>query len=43
MIYSDMNGIDPESVMVTSTNATGFEFGASPTSRTYLFNVTLGF
>lgn len=43
MIYSDMNGIDPESVMVANTNATGFEFGASPTSRTYLFNVTLGF
>ena len=43
MIYSDMNGIDPESVMVSNTNATGFEFGASPTSRTYLFNVTLGF
>lgn len=43
MIYSDMEGIDPESVMVANTNATGFEFGASPTSRTYLFNVTLGF
>ena len=43
MIYSDMEGIDPESVMVANTNATGFEFGASPTSRSYLFNVTLGF
>lgn len=43
MIYSDMNGIDPESVFITSSNATGFENGASPTSRTYLFNVTLGF
>jgi hypothetical protein len=38
-----MEGIDPESVMVANTNATGFEFGASPTSRSYLFNVTLGF
>ncbi len=43
MIKSKMNGIDPESIYATSTNATGFEFGGSPTSRTYLFNVTLGF
>lgn len=43
MIKSHMNGIDPESVYATSTNATGFENAASPTSRTYLFNVTLGF
>lgn len=43
MIYSKMHGIDPESVMVANTNATGFEFGSAPTSRTYLFNVTLGF
>lgn len=43
MIYSDMNGVDPESVFATSTNATGFENASSPTSRTFLFNVTLGF
>lgn len=43
MIKSSMNGIDPESIYATSTNATGFEFGSSPTSRTYLFNVTFGF
>ena len=43
MIYSKMHGIDPESVFITNSNATGFESGASPTSRTYLFNVTLGF
>ena len=43
MLKSKMNGIDPESIYATSTNATGFEFGSSPTSRTYLFNVTLGF
>ena len=33
MIYSDMNGIDPEAVFITNTNATGFENCASPTSR----------
>ena len=43
MIKSHLNGIDPESVYATSTNATGFENLAAPTSRTYLFNVTLGF
>ena len=43
MIYSDMNGVDPESIFATSTNATGFENAASPTSRSFLFNVTLGF
>lgn len=43
MIKSNMNGIDPESVFVTTSNATGLENGASPTSRSYLFNVTLGF
>ena len=43
MIHSKLNGIDPESVFATNTNATGFENAASPTSRTFLFNVTLGF
>lgn len=43
MMKSKMNGIDPESIFATNTNATGFEFGSSPTSRTYLFNITLGF
>ncbi len=43
MLKSHMNGIDPESIYATSTNATGFEYGSSPTSRTYLFNVTFGF
>ena len=43
MIKSSMNGVDPESVFATSTNATGFEYAAAPTSRTFLFNVTLGF
>lgn len=43
MISSHLNGVDPESVFATSTNAVGFEAYAPPTSRTYLFNVTLGF
>ena len=43
MLKSHLNGIDPESVFATSTNATGFENAAAPTSRTFLFNVTLGF
>ncbi len=43
MIYSDMRGLDPESVYATSTNATGFEFGSSPTTRCYVFNIALGF
>ena len=43
MIHSKLNGIDPESVFATNTNATGFENASSPTSRTFLFNVTLGF
>ena len=43
MIHSNLNGIDPESVFATNTNATGFENASAPTSRTFLFNVTLGF
>ncbi|MBI6120790.1 SusC/RagA family TonB-linked outer membrane protein [Salegentibacter maritimus] len=43
MIDSNMNGIDPESVFATGTNATGFENGSSPTSRSYFFNVSLSF
>lgn len=43
MFYSKMNGVDPESVFATNTNATGFENYSSPTSRTFLFNVTVGF
>lgn len=43
MIKSHLNGVDPESVYATNTNATGFENMSSPTSRTFLFNVTLGF
>lgn len=43
MIYNNLPGIDPESVSSTNTNATGFENGASPTSRSFSFNVTIGF
>lgn len=43
MIDSNMNGIDPESIFATATNAVGFENASSPTSRSYYFNVTLRF
>jgi len=43
MIYSGMRGLDPESVFETSSNVTGFEYGASPTTRSYTFNIALGF
>lgn len=43
LIQSHLNGIDPESVFATGTNAVGFENASAPTSRTYLFNLTLGF
>ncbi len=43
MIKSNLNGVDPESVFAAGSNAVGFENAASPTSRSYLFNVTLGF
>ncbi len=43
LISSHMNGLDPESVFATSTNATGFENAAAPTSRSFSFNLTLGF
>lgn len=43
MIHYKLPGIDPESVSATNTNATGFENGAAPTSRSFTFNVTVGF
>lgn len=43
MIHSNMNGVDPESVFATSTNATGFEYAGLPTTRSYVFNVSIGF
>ena len=43
MIHYNLPGIDPESISATNTNATGFENGAAPTSRSFTFNVTVGF
>lgn len=43
MIKSYMNGIDPESVFATGTNAIGFEFFAPPTGRSYFLNFLFGF
>ncbi|WP_256007116.1 SusC/RagA family TonB-linked outer membrane protein [Pedobacter deserti] len=43
LISGDMNGIDPESIYNTGTTATGFESFSAPTTRTFLFNLTVGF
>lgn len=43
MIHYNLPGIDPESVSATNTNATGFENGGAPSSRSFTFNVTVGF
>ena len=43
MIKSYAHGVDPESVFSINTNATGFENFSTPTSRSYFFNLTLGF
>lgn len=43
LLKSHLNGVDPESVFATGTNAVGFENFSPPTSRTVLFNITLGF
>lgn len=43
MIRSKLKGIDPESVTATNTNAVGFEANSAPTSRTFVFNLTMGF
>jgi TonB-linked SusC/RagA family outer membrane protein len=43
MIKSHMNGLDPESVFATGTNAVGFENGGAPTTRTFLVNLALSF
>lgn len=43
MITSHLNGIDPESIAGTNTNATGLENMSAPTPRSYTFNVTVGF
>ncbi|HUC80665.1 MAG TPA: hypothetical protein VMR70_07090, partial [Flavisolibacter sp.] len=43
MIKSNMGGIDPESVYATGSNATGFENAALPTTRAFLFNLSVSF
>ncbi|MEJ2881273.1 SusC/RagA family TonB-linked outer membrane protein [Pedobacter sp. GR22-6] len=43
LITSHMNGLDPESVYAAGGNATGFEGTSAPTTRTFSFNLTLGF
>lgn len=43
LISSHLNGVDPESVYATSTNAVGFENLSSPTSSTVFLNLSLSF
>lgn len=43
LISSHLNGVDPESVYATNTNAVGFENASPPTTRVFLFNLSLGF
>jgi TonB-linked SusC/RagA family outer membrane protein len=43
LIKSYMNGLDPESVYGTRSNAIGFENSAPPTSRIFLFNLNVSF
>ena len=43
MIKNNLNGIDPESVFATSTNATGFEYLSPPTTSSVFLNVSLSF
>lgn len=43
LIHTGVPGIDPESVSGTGTNVTALEFGAPPTTRSFTFNVTVGF
>lgn len=43
LIYSSVPGIDPESVSGTSTNVQAIELGVPPSSRSFTFNVTIGF
>ncbi len=43
MIHSKTDGIDPESTFATGSNAIGFENGAPPTMRSFIFGFSLGF
>lgn len=43
MISSNLNGVDPEAVNATNSNAQGFENLAPPTTRTVFFNIAAKF
>lgn len=43
MIKSNLNGVDPEAVFATGTNAIGYENFSPPTMRSYYFNITVNF
>lgn len=43
MIYSKVKGIDPEATYATGTNANGFEYLTFPSSREFIFNLTVNF
>lgn len=43
LITSHVRGLDPESSYATGTTAYGFENGSAPTTRTFYFNLSLGF
>lgn len=43
LITSHLNGVDPEAVYATGTNALGFENAAPPTTRSFLFNLNVSF
>ena len=43
LISSHLNGVDPESVYSTSTNAVGFENLSAPTSSSVFLNLSLSF
>ena len=43
MLNSKLNGVDPESVFATSTNATGFEYLSPPTTSSVFLNISLSF
>ncbi|MCL8007111.1 SusC/RagA family TonB-linked outer membrane protein [Gelidibacter japonicus] len=43
MMKNNLNGIDPESVFATSTNATGFEFLSPPTTSSVFLNLSVSF
>lgn len=43
LMYTALPGIDPESVSNLGTNNSALELGVPPTTRTFTFNVTIGF